>query len=155
MEKWGRIPTLIEKSAGVWLGDILKSKYSDTICFCPNLTSWILVLQSLFRYVMMHFLQNICWHLGSITFLSESLLRQITQSVCVRILTELHFLHELVLAFPSHPDNFTTFEEDALGNDCFVGPIMIFENSSNSTDDFFVTKPAYKWKPPRQAQWRI
>ena len=88
-----------------------------------------------------------CWHLGSIKFLSDSLLRQITQLACVRLFTVEHFLHELVLAFPSHPDDFTTFgvEEDAFGeegNDCFVGPIMIFNNSSNSTDNFFCYQAA-------------
>ena len=65
-------------------------------------------------------------------------------------------MQEVVLAFPSHPEeDFTTFELDALGNECFFGPIMIFDKSGNSTDNFFGPQPPYKWKPPRQSQWRI
>ena len=40
----------------------------------------------------------------------------------------LHFMQGVILAFPSHPEeHFTTFELTGLGNECFVGPIMIFE----------------------------
>ena len=46
------------------------------------------------------------------TFFDETFSRHITQSVCVKLLTVLHFMQGVVvLAFPSHPDlHFTTFD---------------------------------------------